>query len=119
METFQLIFLTQAVVFSALTVVFLLISRWAVVSLREYAGYGLGWLIALFFFMVYVLSGGGFDDTPTSQVSLQIFHIFLATVIGIFAGLGVQVGFKFGMGNARTVALQVAIYTAMNLILLV
>jgi len=119
MNSIELIFLSQAVIFSALTVVFLLISRWAVGTLREYAGYGLGWLIALFFFMVYVSLGGGIDNTSPQAVSLNAFHVFISTMVGIFAGLGVLVGFRLGMESPRIVSLQIAIYTALNLILLV
>ncbi|MEO0598363.1 MAG: hypothetical protein AAF126_19800, partial [Chloroflexota bacterium] len=93
MNSIELIFLSQAVIFSALTVVFLLISRWAIGTLREYAGYGLGWLMALFFFMVYISLGGTVDNTPANAAFLTMLDIFIATIMGIFAGVGVLLGF--------------------------
>ncbi|MEL6309950.1 MAG: hypothetical protein AAFQ52_17545 [Chloroflexota bacterium] len=119
MNSIELIFLSQAVIFSALTVVFLLISRWAIGTLREYAGYGLGWLMALFFFMVYISLGGTVDNTPANAAFLTMLDIFIATIMGIFAGVGVLLGFRLGMQYVRIISLQVAIYTALNLILLV
>lgn len=118
MGSLEIVFLSQWLIFSCLLVVFLLLTRWTVGTLREYAGYGLGWLVALFFILVYASLGGGIDQTRANEVFLNGFHVFISTVVGVLAGVGVLVAYRFGTQNARTLALQISVYTALNLILL-
>ncbi len=117
MQLFQEFVLSQWLILSALAIAFLVISRWAVVILREYAGYGLGWMIGLFFVLVY-LSVGGEPQTDEPVRFLNGIQVFTATLFGLIVGSIIIFGLRFGMRHARAISLQVAIYTALNLTLL-
>jgi hypothetical protein len=100
---------------------FIVITRWSLVRLKEYAGYALGVLVGMFFMLVYISLGGGTDSTvdPTLvRRTLNIFEVFVATFFGMLFGGVVIVGLRFGTRFARGVSLQVAFYTALNVILL-
>lgn len=117
MQLFQEFILSQWLILAALSLVFLAISRWSVVVLREYAGYGLGCLMGLFFILVYASLGGDAEPTNT-RVFLNGFQVFLATLMGLFFGAIIIAGIRFGMQYARAIAIQVALYTALNIILI-
>ncbi|GAB5491842.1 MAG: hypothetical protein Phog2KO_20570 [Phototrophicaceae bacterium] len=117
MQIFQEFILSQWLILIALTISFIVISRWAIVVLKEYPGYGLGWMIGLFFVLVY-LSVGGEADTDAPVRFLNGFQVFIATLFGLVVGSLIIFGLRFGMGHARGISLQVAIYTALNLTLL-
>lgn len=113
------VLLSKWIVFFMLFVAFAFVSRWALQTLREYAGYALGWMIGLFFVLVYVsLGGGSRDPGADANATLSFFSVFLATLFGVAFGGVVMVGLRFGMRYARGVALQVAFYTALCVILL-
>lgn len=113
------VLLSKWIVFILLLVAFLFVSRWGLRRLKEYVGYALGWLLALFVLLVYVSLGGGNNETVgTTEETLSIFQVFLATLLGVGFGSAVMVGLRYGMRYARGVALQVAVYTSLNLILL-
>lgn len=117
MQLFQDFILSQWLILIALAVAFLAISRWAIVVLKEYPGYGLGWMIGLFFVLVY-LSVGGEPQVDEPIRYLTGIQVFIATFFGLVVGSIIIFSLRFGMGHARGVALQVAIYTALNLTLL-
>jgi hypothetical protein len=116
MELLQDIILNKFIIITALSMVFLVISRWAVLTLREYLGYGLGWLLGLFFMIVYLSLGAGQNAMSTESQYLGIFQVFLATFLGLVFGGLIQIGSRFGMRMARGVALQVALYTSLAII---
>jgi hypothetical protein len=118
MELFQDIILNKFIIITALSMVFLVISRWAVLTLREYLGYGLGWLLGLFFMIVYLSLGGGQNAMSTESQYLGIFQVFLATFLGLVFGIVIQIGSRFGMRMAQGVALQVALYTSLAIIVI-
>lgn len=119
MDLFQRVFLSQWIVLAVLVVAFLFVSRWSLFKLHEYAGYALGWMIGLFFILVYASLGGGRGDLALSaDATLNIFQVLLATLLGAIFGGFVVVGLRFGMRYARGVALQVAFYNGLMLILL-
>lgn len=118
MYFFQDYILHQWLIIGALAIVFLAISRWALVTLREYAGYGLGWMLGLFFVIVYVSIGGGYNPDPEAPRYLDIFQVVIATFLGLLFGGLIQLGMRFGMRIAQGVALQVAFYTSLSLIVL-
>ncbi|MDQ7027266.1 MAG: hypothetical protein Q9P44_17105 [Anaerolineae bacterium] len=106
---------------------FFIISRWSLVRLKEYPGYALGVLIGLFFIMVYIALGGGTQSPPeldangveiAARTTLNIFEVLFATILGLTFGAGVMFALRFGTRFARGVSLQVASYTALNIILL-
>src|SRR5690349_15183114 len=117
MELIQDIVLHQVLIVMALGVVFLAISRWALVQ-REYAAYGLGWMLGLFFVIVYFSLGGGQNQNATSPQYLGVMQVFLSTFIGLFFGGLVQFGLRFGVKFSRGMALQVALYTCLGIIVL-
>ncbi len=113
------IFLSKWIVFFMILVAFAFVSRWSLQTLREYAGYALGWMVGLFFILVYVSLGGGSQDgTADASLSLSFFDVFMATLFGVLFGGVVMIGLRYGMRYARGVALQVAFYTALCVILL-
>jgi len=113
------VLLSKWIVFFMLLVAFLFVSRWALGVLREYAGYALGWMVGLFFVLVYVSLGGGSRDGGTdTDATLSFFSVFLSTLFGVAFGGVVMLGLRFGMRYARGVALQVAFYSALCVILL-
>lgn len=117
-EMIEAIFLSQWTIIGILSIAALILSRWAVIVQKEYLGYGLGWLIALFWIVVYgSLTGGEASNTQTTA-SLNIFQVFLATMMGMVFGGGTMGSFRFGQQFARGLSLYVAFITAMNLILL-
>lgn len=116
MELLQDIILNKFIIITTLVMVFLVISRWAVLSLREYVGYGLGCLLGLFFIIVYISLGGGQNAMSTEPQYLGIFHVFLASFLGLVFGTVIQIGSRFGMRMAQGLALQVALYTSLGII---
>ncbi|MGJ3237713.1 MAG: hypothetical protein ACFE0Q_03305 [Anaerolineae bacterium] len=117
MQIFQEFILSQWLIMIALFVVFIAISRWALVTLKEYPGYALGWMIGLFFIIVR-LSLGDAPAPDGANAYLDGFQVFIATVMGLVVGSVILFGLRFGMQYARAVALQIAIYTAMNIIMI-
>lgn len=113
------VLLSKWIVFIMLLVAFAFVSRWALQNLHEYAGYALGWLVGLFFILVYVsLGGGSLDSSVDVNATLSFFNVFLSTLFGVAFGGVVMIGLRFGMRYARGVALQVAFYTALCVILM-
>jgi hypothetical protein len=121
-EMMQDIILNSWVVGIMLFGAFIVISRWSLVFLKEYAGYALGILVGMFFMLVYISLGGGADDATIDPTlvrrTLNIFEVFIATFFGMMFGAVVIIGLRFGTRFARGVSLQVAFYTALNVILL-
>jgi hypothetical protein len=125
-ELLQDVILNPWVVGFLLFGAFIIISRWSLMGLKEYPGYALGVLVGLFFIMVYIALGGG-GQSPQTDINgnpivgrevLNIFEVFLATFFGLIFGAAVMVALRFGTRFARGVSLQVAFYTALNIILL-
>jgi hypothetical protein len=116
MELLQDILLNKIIIVSSLSLIFLAISHWALMTLREYPGYGLGVLLGLFFVIVYISLGGGANANAAALQYLNIFQVFLATLLGLIFGSLIQIGLRFGMRMAQGVALQVALYTSLSII---
>lgn len=117
MELLQDIVLHQILIVLALGVVFLAISRWALLQ-REFAAYGLGWMLGLFFIIVYVSLGGGQNQDNSAPQYLGVLQVAIATFFGLFFGGLVQLGLRFGVKISRGIALQVALYTCLGIIVL-
>lgn len=117
-EMLQSVFLNPWLILLLLLVTFVVITRIAF-KLGEYPGYALGILIGVFFILVYIsLSGETDADVATTEARLTIFGIFGATFLGLFFGGVIMVGLYFGTRIAQGISLQVASYTAINLILI-
>jgi hypothetical protein len=116
MEALQDILLHQFIIILALGAVFLVVTYWALASLREYMGYGLGLMLGLFFIIVYVSLGGGSNNDSGVPQYLGILQVFIATFVGLIFGGLIQLGLRFGMRMAQGVALQVALYTSISIV---
>lgn len=117
MQFFQNVILNQWVIASALGIGFLFLSRWALINLRKYAGYGLGCLLGIFFVVVYALLSG--DDLPVQVItSLTGFQIVLATLAGFAFGAIIITAVRFGQVDDRAISIQIALYTMINIILI-
>ncbi|MCA9912898.1 MAG: hypothetical protein KC496_06100, partial [Anaerolineae bacterium] len=69
--------------------------------------------------LVYVsLGGGNRDGAVDATLSLSFFDVFVSTLFGVLFGGVVMIGLRYGMRYARGVALQVAFYTALCVILM-
>lgn len=121
-DFFQDFILNQFVVGLALIIILGFITRWAVMEKKEYPGYGLGWLISILFLVIYTILFG--DRLRLSgRVDLNVWQILLSIALGLISGLATQYRRFTGkprQGNVsrRNLALQVALYTTVNLILL-
>lgn len=114
----ETLFLSQYTIIAILSMAALLFSRWAVFSQKEYLGYGLGWLVALFFLVVYSSLGGDAEPNLDSNATLNIFQVFLATIMGMVFGGAVTGSLPIGLKYDRGMSLYVAFVTALNIILL-
>jgi len=116
---FEDIILSPWLVLVILGIALFVLTRWAVFSQKEYPGYALGWLVAVFFIVVFEALGGGPTDSNIIEPgSLTVWQVFISTFLGLTFGGLVLVGIRFGGQLARGIALQVALYTALNVILL-
>lgn len=117
-DLITLILLSQWTVLGILGGSFLVLSRWVLFGRRAYKGYALGVLLALFFLVVYAALGGGTAlDADVTLADLSFVTVILTTIIGLAAGAGTLFALYVGRRYARGFSLQVAVYTALNLIL--
>jgi hypothetical protein len=119
-QLFESIFLTDLIILIALVTIFIWLSRQALAT-REYTGYGLGWLISLFFVVIYS-SVTGDAIAPTQEVAARVTLSFLQVAVPTVCGVGVGVTLLLLIGLARSFprryTLLVSIVTSLNLILL-
>ncbi len=80
LQVIQNIFLSDAFIFFVLFAMFALFSAYALLSLGELAGYGLGWLLALFFMTVYA-SVAGADSVGQAVMMDKIRLNLVASVL--------------------------------------
>lgn len=117
MQVFQEFILSQWIILIALAIVFLIVSRWALQTFEEYPGYILGWLVGLFFIIVRLSVGR--TELPTDAIGyLNGFQVFAATLFGLGVGSVIVLALRYGMQQAQAISLQVAIYTAMLIIMM-
>jgi hypothetical protein len=110
---------SDILVFGAMFAVFVYLSRQALMS-REYTGYGLGWLIGLFFIVVYsaTLPDQPFNTNLTESVRLSFFQVLLPTVCGIVIGIGLLILVGLAQHAPRQFTLLTAVVTAVNITLI-
>ncbi len=102
-------------VFALLMLAVLVITGWAR-TLREWAGYLLGWLIGIFFIIVlstlfpYPVVAPIDPAAPAVQTSLNFFQIIIPSILGLLVGFGLLFVIRIGgnsdmrVGRALTVA---------------
>lgn len=121
MQFIQSILLSDLLIFIVLFAVFFLLSNWALRRLQEYAGYALGWLVALFFMVVYSSLAGSDPanlEALNASTRLNVFQVLLASILGIGSGLGAMLLVRMRSGHSTRQALNIAMLTAVNVILL-
>lgn len=122
MELVQSIVLSDWFLILVLGVVFVGVTAWSLSKMNEYRGYALGWLVALFFIIVFSsLMGPQIDQTQQVMESdryLNLFQVIISTFLGI--GTAVIIGVLSAITRlpGLTRALRVAAMTAILLILL-
>lgn len=116
--------LIVSIILSDVTIILVLLAMLGVVSSwafreKEYPGYVLGWLVGIFFVIVYQ-SLGGETTSPVpaeelaseTNVRLNFFVVLLTTIIGLLAGFGVLTTIqRYGTTRARR-GLTIAVMTA-------
>lgn len=90
----QDVILSPTFIFVVIGAMLLYVSRWALFVEKEYPGYFLGWLMALFFIIIYQSVTGEPDTQSNESVetiteSLPFFQVILMSFIGLGAGFGV------------------------------
>lgn len=105
-------------IFLLLGIAFLVLSHLAIRREREYAGYALGWLLGLFFIVVYVSLGGGASAEPGVRENLFLYEVILATFLGLVVGIVFIVGLRLGTRFTRGKALLAAAAIGLNLVLM-
>lgn len=119
LDLVETILLSQWTVLMILLCAMLLVSYWALLLRREYAGYALGALLGLFFVVVYgALAEASTVESRNIDTGLGFFSVIMATLFGLILGGTVQVALKAGSKYPRIFSLQVAFYTGLNAILL-
>jgi ABC-type nitrate/sulfonate/bicarbonate transport system permease component len=118
-EIFQNIVRSDILVFVALVGAFIYLSRSAL-NQHEYTGYGLGWMIGLFFVLIYssTITQAPADETLDTNVTLTLFEVLLPTFCGVFVGVGLLMLIGLAQNTPRRYTLLVATITAINVILI-
>lgn len=111
------IFLNQWFLVFVLGIIFAVFSNWAMRESR--LGYALGWLMGVFFVVVYTALGGADPVQQQINQTLNLLQVVLPTLCGIFMGGSMILLSALVQGNReRERALLVAFLTALNLSLL-
>lgn len=115
----QDILLSPWIIFMVFSVVFLGLTRWAVFTLKEYAGYGLGLLLGLFLMIVYASLGGGQVQPLGEPTELDFLQVIFPAFFGLLLGATIMIVVQFGKRHSRNKALQVTFLTTLNTVLLI
>ena len=111
-DIFQQIFLSNIMIFMVMGLILLLVTWW-MASLREFAGYLLGWLTGIFLIIVL---GTLIGDTGTEEfvedveLRLNFLTLMIPSALGLAAGFGILMVIRMGgQSNSRVVrALTIA-----------
>lgn len=116
----QEIILSPWIIFTVFFFVFLGLTRWALFTLKEYAGYGLGLMLSLFLMIIYGSLGGG-QVQPVGDVPIRLnfLQVIFPAFFGLLLGATIMIVVQFGQKQSRNKALQVTFLTALNSILLI
>lgn len=115
----QDIFLSPLFTLGVLLIIFIMLSRWAL-GLREYAGYTLGWLLGIFFIVVYSALVGDVNPPPDSGADqpLTVIPVALASFLGFGAGIGTLLLTRAGYSSRVRQSLTIAALTTTAVIIL-
>jgi hypothetical protein len=118
-EILRELFLSPWLVFIVLFILFAALSYWSLVVLREYPGYGLGWLVGLFFVVVYVSLG--YQPNVEGQdvnTTLNILQVFCPGILGVLLGGALIFLLRIGNSYSATRGIKIAGMTALGVVLL-
>ncbi|MBZ0293618.1 MAG: hypothetical protein K8L99_13710 [Anaerolineae bacterium] len=120
-ELIQQVFLSDFMIFVLMGLILLLLTGW-MVSLREFAGYALGWLVGIFLIiMLSTLMAP--DPLPVDAVAPTVTIDFLTLMVPSALGLAVGFGVLFlsqlgGYSNSRAIrALTIAALVSFTLVM--
>jgi hypothetical protein len=119
----QEILLSDFLIFTVLAGMLLVITSWAF-RMGEVPGYLLGWLIGIFFMVIYRSVTGENSQTVAqaaeldSEVTLSLFTVMFSSLIGLIAGFATLYGVRSFGGSHVSRALTVTILTASLIIVL-
>lgn len=119
----QNLFLGDVFIFLVLFVVLIVVTNWAR-GRREYTGYLLGWMIGIFFVIIYGSITGPNDNEVAAQVAeagqiaLGLGQVIVASLIGLLTGAGIILFIKITGDTRAKSALKVAIMTGLSVIVL-
>ena len=110
------IFLSRALILVVFGVMLAVVTRWAWRT-REFAGYGLGWLIGLFFIIVInAVSGDSATEVIEADAqgagNLSFFEAVFPSVFGLIIGFGLMYITRAFVSTHRRRAPTIAIFTA-------
>ncbi|MCU0513862.1 MAG: hypothetical protein MUE40_14985 [Anaerolineae bacterium] len=112
------LFLSPVLVLLVLVALFAALSYWSLSILREYPGYALGWLVGLFFVVVYVSLGTAPDPDTNRNVTLNVFQVICPGLVGILLGGILMLVLRLGNSYSAMRGLKVAGMTALGVVLL-
>lgn len=117
------ILLSDLLIVMVLLGLLIAVSRWAL-STREYPAYALGWLIGIFFIVIYrSLSGDNSadiqDTAETTETTLTFFGAVIPGIMGILAGIGIMfIIRRYAQETGTGKSIGVAISTSILIIIL-
>lgn len=90
LQLIQDTFLNETFIFFILFVAFAIFSAYVIWGLSEIAGYGLGWLLALFFMIIYASLASGNETSPqiigNGEIRLSLWQVLFSSFVGILMG---------------------------------
>ncbi|MGB1286000.1 MAG: hypothetical protein ACPG7F_05665 [Aggregatilineales bacterium] len=118
LQFIQSILLSEYLIIFVLLLIFAGLTNWALRQLREYIGYALGFLVALFFIVIY--SSLGLEVLSSeAEATLNVFQVICSAGFGFLVGGLTLFLLRMlqGLQGART-SMMVAFFTALNVSLI-
>jgi len=104
LDLIESILLSDLLILVVLIIMLGVVTRWAMSS-KDYPAYALGWLVGIFFIVIFrALSGD--ESTPveetveTTKSTLNVFLVLFSALIGIGGGLGMMFAIRRFAGHA-------------------
>lgn len=119
-EFLQAFLFSEVLIFVVLVSAFAYLTHWALMRQHERTGYVLGWLIGLFFIVVYASTGGQprVEAQAVGVITLSFLEVAIPAVLGIGLSIGLMWFVSKDPANPRWQSLKVAGMTAVGVILL-
>jgi len=117
-DLIEAIILSDFLIFIVFSIMLGAVTLWTLRE-NEYLGYALGWLVGIFFIVIYVSVTG--DPTATEAVEeaaedtetrLELFAVMLPAFLGLLFGFGVLFIVKMYSGSGTRRSLVIAVLTA-------